>query len=63
VIPKELLSQNLAYLSMVCNVSIKHLKKLDQFETKEEVTGLKMTIADGQYLKGMSLRNWIKISS
>jgi len=34
-------AENLAYLSMVCSVSLKHLRKLDKWRTKEEVSGLK----------------------
>ena len=52
MIAKELLAENLAYLSMVCSVSLKHLRKLDKWRTKEEVAGLKkLSTADEQYLK------------
>lgn len=36
-VPKELLTENLAYFSMVCSESLKNLKKLDKWKTKEEV--------------------------
>lgn len=36
-VPKELLTENLAYFSMVCSGSLKNLKKLDKWKTKEEV--------------------------
>jgi len=42
--PKELLAENLTYLSMVCSVSLKHLRKLNKWKTKEEVPGLKKNI-------------------
>lgn len=41
VIPKELLTENLGYLGIVCNLLLKHLSKLNQWSIKEEVTGLK----------------------
>lgn len=40
VIPKELLAKNLVYLGMVCNVSLKNLRKLHKCGPKE-VAGLK----------------------
>ena len=49
VVLKELLAENLAYLSIVCSVSLKHLKKLDKWRTNEDEAGLKIT--DEQHLK------------
>lgn len=41
LIPKELWVETLAYLCMVCSVSLKNLRKLDEWKTKEDVAGLK----------------------
>jgi len=43
-IPKELIVENLAYLSTVCHVSLNELWKLVKWRPKEEVAGLKKTI-------------------
>ena len=57
MIPKELLAENLAYLSMVCSVSIKQVEY-----KRRSVRPEKLYTADEQYLKGMSLRKRKKSS-
>ena len=37
MIPKEVLAENLAYLSMVYGVSLKHLRKLDKWRAADGV--------------------------
>lgn len=48
---KELLTDNLVYLSTVCSASLKNLRELHKWRTNEELA------ADEQYLKVMSLIN------
>ena len=56
MIPKE----HFVYLGMMCCASLKDLRKLDKWRSKEGLK--KRSTADEQYLKGMSLRNGNKSS-
>jgi len=60
VIPKRLLAENMACLSMVSCVSLKHLRKLDKWKTKRRnVRPKKQSTADEQYVMSYTMR-WLK---
>lgn len=57
MISKDIFAENLAYVSMVCSVPLKNLRKLHKISVRPK----KLTEAD-EYLRVISLRNRKKSS-